>query len=67
MHWVAMNEFPEAVKTNIRLLEEGNWLDVPIIYGSGRRAVLAIEKGEKGREVFASVIQAWEDLALVKP
>jgi hypothetical protein len=44
---------------NLRLLNDQNWLDVPIVFNSGKRAILAVEKGPSGARVFASAFAAW--------
>lgn len=41
---------------NMQLLKERDWLDIPIVYASGKRAILAIEKGQSGKRSLAEVI-----------
>ncbi|WP_368468253.1 hypothetical protein [Hoeflea sp. TYP-13] len=57
---IALNDYVEAVQLNLKLLRERNWIDLPIAYGNGRRALLTMEKGSSGAEVFDQVIRAWE-------
>jgi hypothetical protein len=57
---VALNDYSEAADVNLRLLKERNWIDFPIAYGNDQRAVIALEKGATGTEVFNQVIRAWE-------
>lgn len=57
---IALNDYVEAVDLNLRLLRERNWIDLPVSYGNGRRALLTMEKGSTGAEVFDQVIRAWE-------
>ncbi len=57
---IALNDYVEAVDLNMRLLREGNWIDLPVAYGNGRRALLTLEKGSTGAEVFDQVIRAWD-------
>jgi hypothetical protein len=45
---------------NIQLLKERAWLDIPVVYNNGRRAVVAVEKGAPGVRALAEVFQAWE-------
>jgi hypothetical protein len=47
-------------KRNIMLLKERTWLDLPIVYTDGYRAILAIEKGASGERAFAAAFAAWE-------
>jgi hypothetical protein len=44
---------------NIQLLKERAWLDIPLVYGNNRRAILAIEKGAPGERAFAEAFEAW--------
>ncbi|MCP4317922.1 MAG: hypothetical protein GY789_18345 [Hyphomicrobiales bacterium] len=57
---IALNDYVEAVDLNLKLLRERNWIDLPVAYGNGRRALLTMEKGSSGAEVFDQVIRAWE-------
>jgi hypothetical protein len=47
------------VQSNETLLKEGRWLDIPIVYDDGRRAILTIEKGRAGDRAFGEVFSAW--------
>jgi hypothetical protein len=49
------------VQHNEQLLKEFSWLDIPIVYTNGGRAILAIEKGLTGDRAFAAVFGAWEE------
>jgi hypothetical protein len=58
-HMVALNDFPDARKTNLELLRSRNWIDIPITYRNGRRALLTLNKGATGTDVFNKVIAQW--------
>jgi hypothetical protein len=45
---------------NIQLLKEQSWIDIPVVYGDGRRAIIAIEKGTPGERAFADAFAAWD-------
>jgi hypothetical protein len=45
---------------NVAMLKEREWIDVPIVYDNGRRAILTFAKGASGRRVFADVFADWE-------
>ena len=45
---------------NIQLLKERPWFDVPIVYGDGKRAILAFEKGLPGAHLIDAAFAAWE-------
>jgi hypothetical protein len=45
---------------NLQLLREREWIDMPIVYQDGRRAILAIEKGAAGARAFRQAFAAWD-------
>lgn len=47
------------VERNIEMLKNRDWFDIPIVYTSGKRAILAIEKGTPGERAFAEAFKAW--------
>jgi hypothetical protein len=47
------------VQRNIKLLKERDWFDIPIVYTSGKRAILAVEKGTPGARAFEEAFRAW--------
>src|SRR5690606_35330892 len=58
-HMIALNDFPEAIAKNTELLRTRNWIDIPITYRNGRRALLTLDKGATGAEAFDTVMKAW--------
>jgi chemotaxis protein histidine kinase CheA len=58
-HMVALNDFPDARKTNLDLLRSRNWIDIPVTYRNGRRALLTMDKGQTGTDAFNKVIGEW--------
>ncbi|MEP3197976.1 MAG: hypothetical protein ABJO57_08920 [Lentilitoribacter sp.] len=54
------NDDPEVVATNLQLLSRRNWIDIPISYSNGRKALITLEKGASGVAVFDKVLAAWE-------
>jgi hypothetical protein len=50
------------VETNQALLRDRAWVDLAMVYGTGRRAILTLEKGEDGDAIFEAVMDAWEEL-----
>lgn len=61
-HMIALNDFPDARATNIELLRSRNWIDIPLAYRNGRRALLTLQKGETGAQVFNEAIREWAAL-----
>jgi hypothetical protein len=58
-HMIALNDFPEAIAKNTELLRTRSWVDIPITYRNGRRALLTLDKGTAGAEAFDKVMKAW--------
>ncbi|UNK38824.1 hypothetical protein MNR02_03700 [Shinella sp. H4-D48] len=58
-HMIALNDFPEAIAKNTELLRTRPWIDIPITYRNGRRALLTLDKGTAGSEAFDKVMRAW--------
>ncbi|WP_136625123.1 hypothetical protein [Aureimonas flava] len=56
---IALNDLPQAVQSNLALLGREEWIDIPIAYTSGQRALMSIEKGIPGERVFREAIEAW--------
>jgi len=46
-------------KRNMQLLAERRWMDVPFVYASQHRGILALEKGFHGEDVFHEAMTAW--------
>ncbi|MGD9915348.1 MAG: hypothetical protein AB7S80_14795 [Rhizobiaceae bacterium] len=57
---VALNDAPAEVEANIALLRGQDWIDIPLVYKSGRRALITMEKGVPGSQVFDQVLKAWQ-------
>jgi hypothetical protein len=51
---------PGARELSLRQLVEMTWLDIPLTYSNGTRAVLAIEKDDKGAQTISSVLANWK-------
>ena len=58
---IALNNLDQALKTNLSLLENGSWVDIPVAYVTGRRALITFEKGASGKEVFANALADWKN------
>ncbi len=58
-HVVALNDYPDARETNIDLLKSRNWIDIPITYRNGQRALLTLNKGKTGIGIFNNIIAQW--------
>lgn len=57
----ALSASEEDEKTNLDLLENRRWLDLAVVYGTGRNAILTLEKDAETEALFDKVIGAWQD------
>jgi hypothetical protein len=57
---LALNDGKAEIETNTTLLRREGWIDIPVVYKSGRRALVTLEKGIPGDKVFDDVLNAWE-------
>lgn len=57
---VALNDYAEAVQTNLQLMGERDWIDIPIVYENDRRALITLNKGTVGTQVFDEALGAWQ-------
>ncbi|NDW05367.1 hypothetical protein [Jiella pacifica] len=57
---IALNNLDQAVQNNLSLLENQKWIDIPIAYQSGRRALISVEKGIPGERVVKDALKAWQ-------
>lgn len=57
---IALNNLEQAAATNRKLLEESSWIDIPLGYTSGRRALVTLEKGALGDRVFRDAFADWD-------
>jgi hypothetical protein len=46
---------------NLELLKGQPWFGIPVVYGNGRHAIVAVEKGASGERAFAEAFKAWEN------
>ena len=44
---------------NVATLTQREWFDLPFVYKTQRRGILAIEKGLYRRQVFQAAFEAW--------
>jgi hypothetical protein len=58
-YMVALNDLEEARTANVDLLRNRNWIDIPLVYANGRQALITLEKGASGTEVFNQALDAW--------
>ena len=57
----ALSAAESDLATNLKMLSERGWIDLPVVYSTGRKAIVTIEKGTDGAEIFESVLAAWSE------
>ncbi|PTW59704.1 hypothetical protein C8N35_10687 [Breoghania corrubedonensis] len=57
--WVALSSIDDERERNIALLRDRGWIDIPILYETGKRAILTLEKGSPGDRVVQTALDAW--------
>lgn len=57
---IGLSNTPADVERNLDFLRNRQWIDVPIRYTNGRRAVLAFEKGVSGDRAITEALKAWQ-------
>jgi hypothetical protein len=57
---VGLSAEDRKVEANVRHLKEWGFIDIPIIYASGARAMLTVPKGADGDRAFDAVFAAWD-------
>jgi hypothetical protein len=57
--WIGLSGVDADLATNLALLKQREWFDLPLVYESGQRAILTFEKGTTGDRVFDQVLSAW--------
>ncbi len=56
---IGLSSVDVDMQRNIQLLKERSWFDIPVVYGDGKRAIIAIEKGTPGERAFTEAFAAW--------
>jgi clan AA aspartic protease (TIGR02281 family) len=57
---ISLSTAEADMQRNVQLLKERPWFDIPIVYGDGQRAIIAVEKGTPGARAFAEAFTLWE-------
>jgi hypothetical protein len=59
----ALSASAEDAATNSNLLTSRKWIDLAIVYATGKRAIITLEKDEDAAKLFADVFKAWSAAA----
>jgi hypothetical protein len=55
----ALSAEQAASQANVNLLTSRKWMDLALIYASGKRAIITLEKDDKAQKMFEDVFAAW--------
>lgn len=53
------NDKLDVVESNLQLMSQRGWIDIPISYTNGRKALITLEKGTTGKAIFDKVLASW--------
>lgn len=56
----ALSATPTDAATNTDLLESRRWMDLAVVYGTGRNAIITLEKDDDAQALFDKVFAAWQ-------
>ncbi|MEX0343477.1 MAG: hypothetical protein AB3N20_01045 [Rhizobiaceae bacterium] len=56
---LALTDSKADIEANTTMMRRLEWLDIPLVYNSGRRALITMEKGVPGSKVFDEALKAW--------
>jgi hypothetical protein len=59
LFWIALSSSETDETHNLELLKDRGWIDLPMLYDNGRRAILTVEKGSDGAAAIDQAITAW--------
>lgn len=59
--WVALSALEQEKQRNETLLRDRGWIDIPILYDNGKRAILTLEKGTPGEKAVQLALDAWSN------
>ena len=58
--WIAMSARAADLASNVDAVKKLNWFDIPVIFESGKRAILTLEKSAAGTKALEQAFIAWE-------
>ncbi len=56
---IGLSSVEADMQRNIELLKEQSWIDIPVVYGDGKRAIIAVEMGAPGERALNDAFAAW--------
>lgn len=58
--WIALSSVDSERDRNLALMRERGWIDIPMLYENGKRAIFTLEKGAPGARALELAIAAWQ-------
>jgi hypothetical protein len=55
----ALSASAPDVANNVNMLMQRKWMDLALIYATGKRAIITLEKDADAQALFTDVVQAW--------
>lgn len=55
----ALSATPADAAQNVSLLEDRRWMDLAVVYGTGRNAIITLEKDDAAQALFDKVFATW--------
>jgi hypothetical protein len=55
----ALSASASDVASNVNMLMQRKWMDLALIYATGKRAIITLEKDADAQALFTEVVQAW--------
>ncbi|MEP3278462.1 MAG: hypothetical protein ABJN26_22445 [Stappiaceae bacterium] len=58
--WVALSSLENERDRNLALLKDRGWIDIPVLYNNGKRAIITLEKGVPGDKAVETAFASWQ-------
>lgn len=55
----ALSNVPVEIDRNVDLMTRRNWIDIPVRFASGKRGIIAFEKGFSGDQTITDAFNRW--------
>lgn len=59
LFWIALSSSQADKARNLELLGDREWIDVPMVFTNGKRAILTVRKGTTGDAAMKEALAAW--------
>ncbi|MCC0057284.1 MAG: hypothetical protein H6883_14280 [Rhodobiaceae bacterium] len=59
--WIGLSSADVELRRNLSELKQRDYIDIPVVYDNGRRAIMSIAKGPDGDAAFEEAFSAWQE------